>query len=118
MIIAVPNAEGVCGSVRNSLLNYPPHHLTWWSGRALNKLVTQAGLENVAVHAEPLQRVHFGMGFFAWLYPRRDSHFDFSLKAWFVQNICALLGRMVPRRISEVPFVRGHTLMMVARKPG
>jgi SAM-dependent methyltransferase len=116
-IIAVPNEEGVCGTVLNSVLNYPPHHLSWWSPKSLDKLVSQAGLEGVATLAEPLQRANFSMGLFAWMRPREESHFDFSFRTWVIQKFCAVLGRLVPRQVTDVPFAVGHTLMMVARKP-
>ncbi len=101
----------------NSILNYPPHHLTWWDRKGLDKLLTRSGLEPFACLAEPLRRVNFSMGLFAWMCPRRDSHFDFSLQTRALQKICAVLGRLVPGGVTEVPFVIGHTMLTVARKP-
>jgi SAM-dependent methyltransferase len=116
LIVSTPDLNGPMGFAVNQELNYPPHHLTWWSAEALSSLVQSMGFEVASIWREPLQRCHISMMLFSLIYPRKDKHVDLSLKAKACKAVSALIGRFIARHYEEIPFIRGHTVMVVARK--
>lgn len=77
VIIAVPKFPSAVNDIPDCMFNAPPHHLTWWSERALAALGLAAGLDVEAVDGLPLG-VHHKVGH--WM------------------------GRMAPRLTGEVYF--------------
>jgi SAM-dependent methyltransferase len=116
LIVSTPNMNGPMGHAVNQELNYPPHHMTWWSGEAICSLLRSLGFRILNVWEEPLRRDHLSLLFFSLLYPRRHRHLDFSLKAKTNKAIAAVLRRLVAREYAEVPFVAGHTIMVTATR--
>ena len=100
----------------NQELNYPPHHLTWWDVNSLSNVLTRAGLSVVNFWQEPLQHQHLAVFLFSLLLPRRDRHFDFSLRARLLTIFASLIARLAPRSIKEHRQAIGHTMLAVANK--
>lgn len=117
LIVTVPNMGGVMGHVMNAELNYPPHHLTWWSEDTLREIMVAVGLQPETVWYEPLQREHLPLLLFALLRPRVQNHFDFSLRSRLTRKAANFLSRFVPKSVTEFPFVPGHTMLIAGRKP-
>jgi 2-polyprenyl-3-methyl-5-hydroxy-6-metoxy-1,4-benzoquinol methylase len=59
LIYSVPSADSFLSLWTNNILNMPPHHVTWWSDKALNYLGEKFGLEVLAVHHDRLAPEHF-----------------------------------------------------------
>lgn len=54
LIIAVPSHDSYVGKIVNGVLNYPPHHLTWWSNKTLTNIPKYFDLELVRLIGLPL----------------------------------------------------------------
>jgi 2-polyprenyl-3-methyl-5-hydroxy-6-metoxy-1,4-benzoquinol methylase len=117
IIVSTPDMDGPMGHAVNQELNYPPHHLTWWSADAMCSLLRAQGFEIVTVWREPLQRVHFHVLLKGLVNPRRQKHFDFSVKFYFKRAILSLVRHLIPSTWREIPFIGGHTVMVIARRP-
>lgn len=58
LLLSVPNADGFMGALRDNPLNLPPHHLSWWTKRALVAAIERVGLEVVSVQEEEISQEH------------------------------------------------------------
>jgi SAM-dependent methyltransferase len=116
LILSVPDMDGFMGYIANEILNYPPHHMSWWSESSLRSLIMGCGCETTKVWHEPLQRTHLRPALSAFLWPRSERHLTDSILFFFVELAAKVLARIAAMRWNEVPFVRGHTLMVVATK--
>ncbi len=55
---AVPNADGFLATT-DSLLDMPPHHLSRWRPRAIERIAALLGARRVTIEEGPLEEVHF-----------------------------------------------------------
>jgi SAM-dependent methyltransferase len=58
LIVSVPSADSFLRQAVNNVLNMPPHHVTWWSNRSLDKIATLFGLQIEAKEHEILADSH------------------------------------------------------------
>ncbi len=58
LILSVPSADSFVSMGINNMLNLPPHHVTWWTDKALSNIEKFFNLELVSIHHEPLQDIH------------------------------------------------------------
>jgi len=116
LIVSTPDMDGFMGSVTNEILNYPPHHMTWWSTDSLRALIEDCGCEVTKVWHEPLRRDHLRAAFSALLWPRDEAHLTESGRFRLVELWAKLLARAAAGKWTQVPFVKGHSVLMVARK--
>lgn len=116
IIVSTPNMNGIMGWVPNDLLNYPPHHLTWWSASSLQSLLENLGCELIRVWEQPLQRTHFQAAFTALAWPRDERHFTSSHLFPVVSTGMRALAHFAAKKWDQIPFIKGHTVMIVARK--
>jgi SAM-dependent methyltransferase len=116
LMISTPNQDGVMGYATNEVLNYPPHHMSWWSESSLNAVAKDCGCEPISTWYEPLRKVHLGAALSALFWPRDERHLTRSALFPYVRLIANALGRIVRRKWTEVPFIKGHTVMVIARK--
>ncbi|MFO7655222.1 MAG: class I SAM-dependent methyltransferase [Candidatus Krumholzibacteriia bacterium] len=61
LVIAVPNADSFMGVRANNYLNYPPHHVTWWTLTSLLQLGARHGLHAVAAHTDAAAGLELAM---------------------------------------------------------
>lgn len=118
LIVSTPNMEGILGYVPNEILNYPPHHMTWWSPPALQALLKDCGCETLKVWREPLQRIHVPSALGALFFPRGSGHHYSWLRNRLLTFATKVLALPIKRKWTEVPFITGHTMMIVATKLG
>lgn len=61
LFLAVPNREGILKEIENNgkCLDFPPHHLTRWSKRVLEKIGEIYNLKTIKTLEEPLSFAHF-----------------------------------------------------------
>jgi SAM-dependent methyltransferase len=116
LIVSTPDMDGFIGSITNEILNYPPHHMTWWSAGSLRALIENSGCEVTKVWHEPLRREHLRSAFSALLWPRDEKHLTRSVRFGMVEVGAKLLARIAARKWDQVPFVKGHSVMVVAKK--
>ncbi|REJ49653.1 MAG: methyltransferase domain-containing protein [Microcystis flos-aquae DF17] len=58
LIISVPSDDSFIGSLKNNILNMPPHHVTHWSDKALQYVANCFGLKLIDIHHEKLADIH------------------------------------------------------------
>ncbi len=116
LIVSTPDMEGFMGYLTNEILNYPPHHMTWWSAASLCALIEDCECEVSRVWHEPLRRDHLRAALSALLWPRNEEHLTESARFRAMELGAKFLARMAGGKWEQVPFVRGHSVMIVARK--
>ena len=116
LIVSVPDQDGPVGSAVNQILNYPPHHLTWWSESSLRCLFAAAPLRIEEVWREPLQKDQFKAFLYSMLHPRRDNHFERSARAVAMSILASVIWRLMPADRREIPYATGQALLVVGRK--
>jgi SAM-dependent methyltransferase len=120
LIISVPNADSFMSVRENNYLNYPPHHVTWWTRKSLQYLFDRHGIELLGVHADRAEgnelSMHYGARLHSILQPERkgvrNSRMDRALL-----KLCDGIGKVVrklPTGGASVP--NGHSITMVGRK--
>ncbi len=113
LIVSVPNNDAFLKHDRLGVLNMPPHHMGLWTRKALNALA-------------PLLRMHVERTLQESLQPHHVSWYAGVLR----QRRMRILGERVGRRLNRAmksldrlwiqaarSCIRGHTLMVVYRKP-
>jgi 2-polyprenyl-3-methyl-5-hydroxy-6-metoxy-1,4-benzoquinol methylase len=58
LIISVPSDDSFIGSLKNNVLNMPPHHVTRWSDKALQYVADRFYLKLIDIHHEKLADIH------------------------------------------------------------
>lgn len=58
LVFSVPSYDSLVSVQLNNTLNMPPHHLGWWSDKALRSLSDLFDMELVTVHHEELDEAH------------------------------------------------------------
>ena len=58
LIYSVPSADSFIASVKNNILNMPPHHISWWSDKSLQYIAHIFGLKVIDIHHEKLAEIH------------------------------------------------------------
>ena len=120
VIIAVPKFPSAVNDIPDCMFNAPPHHLTWWSERALAALGAAAGLDVESVGGLPLGTHHKTGYWMGRVAPRLTGEVYFKAsRAWYAAlawsavagSVCsALFG--APRTAPPVE------LLFVGRRPG
>jgi SAM-dependent methyltransferase len=116
LIVSTPNLNGIMGYLSSEILNYPPHHMSWWSASSLQALIADCDCKVAKFWEEPLQRVHMAAALSALIWPRSEKHLTNSWLFPSFNRVMRLLARVASRKWDEVPFVKGHAVMVVATK--
>lgn len=124
LILSVPNADSFLKYCVNNMLNMPPHHVTWWSEKALSGIAETFGLSIVASQKETLADEHLisylqtlallGLSqSYAKAPPLADFSFAYRLKIraamWLAKLVAPVLADRTLRPI-------GHSITFVYRK--
>lgn len=118
LIIATPDMEGYIGSSVNHLLNYPPHHMSWWSADSIGSLMRANGFNIDSVWHERLQPDHLHSWIFSLLHPRRGPHMDSSSRAKMMDLVSKVLSRVYRPFYHPAPYLTGQSVMVVGRRAG
>jgi SAM-dependent methyltransferase len=116
LILSVPDMNGFVGYATNELLNYPPHHMTWWTESSLRALIADCGCEPIKVWYEPLRKLHLCGALSAIFWPRGERHLVSSIRFRIMRLGIRVLSRIAASKWDHVPFIKGHTMMVVATK--
>lgn len=119
--IAAPHVPSALTRIPNFLMNAPPHHLTWWSKKALVALAASAGAVVESVEIVPWGK---GDSLIYWIercspIKAHDVHFRGALK-WHAASAVAHLLGAVAYKLFGAPATsidEGPTLLMIARRP-
>src|SRR5207249_9327676 len=118
--LSVPNAEGYMSIRENTYLNYPPHHVSWWSLKTFLYISRELKLDLLDYHAEKLESLsHFTEVLFKRrvnrLLGRENKLIRLGVFDRFVSAVGYQVGRLLPSpsvRISP----NGHSITVVLRK--
>jgi SAM-dependent methyltransferase len=121
VIAGVPHAPSAATRIPNFLINAPPHHLSWWSEKALETLAMREELSVEAIHVigwSDLESIIYWIERCSFL-RCKDAYFK---HAW-MWHLSALTGFALGSLLNKVmgPPKRardeGSGLLLVARKP-
>jgi len=123
VMVGVPHVNSAHTRIPNFLINATPHHLTWWTRRALIVAAQQAGLVNPTVEVAPWTEIDSVIYWLARCSPFRctDVHFQHSWRFHFSAVVGFLVGyamwklKPVPRPPADDA---GAALLLIARVPG
>ena len=112
LLVTVPNNDSKYYQERFGILDYPPHHLTQWSRKALYSIADIFGLTVVEYYEEPLRIEHYQ----ALIKSRRKSISKGKIKT-LVAKIAGIIldGVITPYMIDMVNYP-GHTHGILLRK--
>ena len=114
-IIAVPDNAGPVRYFPDALTNLPPHHVTRWRKESLVALAERAGLRTETVRFENLPSYLWRM-----YLPVMLTKGPFSFLGRVANRLGltkAVLDTLEWMGVRELPGVRGHTVLIIARKP-
>jgi cyclopropane fatty-acyl-phospholipid synthase-like methyltransferase len=122
LIISVPNADSFMSVRENNYLNYPPHHITWWTLTSLLYLAREHGLTLVASYVDRAEGNELAMHYGAALHSilrrgvRRGIRNQPQDRA--LLKLCDGLGkfaRLIPAPDALAP--HGHSITVALSKP-
>ena len=116
LIVSTPDMDGHIGREINHVLNYPPHHLSWWSADAITSLFDRNGFDTIDIWREPLERHHVTNLIHSILNPMTTKHFDRSLSARILSLAAKIVGKVAVRRYRPAPHLTGQCIMVVGRR--
>lgn len=120
LILGVPSAESYITKISNFVLNAPPHHITWWTDKALHHLADQFQLSILDLaHApvEPWEIRLYWMQRILDLFPlHATSYFTESPKRRLL-NLAGYLVSGYLRKSMKPPIEsQGASVVLVGRK--
>lgn len=124
LLYSVPSADSYLSREENSILNLPPHHLTWWSDASLKNVAPRFGLELIGLEHEKLADSHLQS--YAREVARKSLRrclglraplLGVSVKDRFINLLSEIIGRFYVKGLSD-PFLRpiGQSVTVVYRK--
>jgi SAM-dependent methyltransferase len=124
IIVSVPAADSFVSLEVNEPLNLPPHHLTWWFDRALDKIAEIKDLDLIWLHHETLSeqfRLRYARCLvnevLARVLSRERKVVDCSWLGVASLRLSSLLGRLVGVGLRNPRLSpRGHSVTAVFRK--
>lgn len=121
LILGVPFWPSPSTTIPNFMINAPPHHLTWWTERALLALADRLGLDRASVTPVPISRHEAIMYWMSKATPikcHRDLFFA-ARKSWYAALAIGYgLGRAMEVLLPVPRDARPNALLLVARRPG
>ncbi len=120
LILGVPSAESYVTKITNFVLNAPPHHVTWWTDKALQHLTEHFQLSLLKLMHAPVEswetRLYWMQRLANIFSPMRKTHFT-TLLRHRLSNIAAYIaaGLIWPFATPSIS-ARGSTVVMVAQK--
>lgn len=118
LIVTTPDMDGYMAHSPNHVLNYPPHHISWWTADAIAALMAANGFGNPVSWKEPLQRIHVTDWLEATVAPRGRKHFDFSFKTRLIRNALRISTLVLGPLLRRGPHVTGQCVMVVGERLG
>jgi 2-polyprenyl-3-methyl-5-hydroxy-6-metoxy-1,4-benzoquinol methylase len=122
IVITVPSTEGFLKSLPPQLANVPPHHVSRWSCKSIEKLASRHNLRILTLRHEPFW--HYGfVPQMVCEYIRRKTGIDlWNMEASMcMRKIINFLWRAPYKTLllsfpKGIPMIRGHSLYAVLQK--
>jgi hypothetical protein len=125
LIIAVPSEESYSRFGTNFLLNMPPHHISRWQDKTLEKVASLINYELKEIHHDGLDEIH-RESFFATLVERalpfKNSNSTKLIDDSFGYKVRMKVAYQIGKRMSKIFnhtawHPRGQKLTVVYQKP-
>ena len=124
LIYSIPSADSFVSLAPNGILNMPPHHISWWSDKALSNLTDLFGIQLIDIYHEELADIHkqwYGytvtMRAINNLLGRTQPLLDRTLKTKFLMIFAHISGFFYKQGLDDKRFLpRGHSVTAVYRK--
>ena len=119
LVIAVPSWPSAITDIPNFSFNAPPHHLTWWTERALHALAKASGLVVESVEGLPPSPAFSMIYWMGRAAPKlTGDRFFRHAYAWHLALLWSWLAGGLCNRLFRVP-ANAHPceLLLIARKP-
>ena len=124
LIYSVPSSDSFLSIAENNILNMPPHHVSWWSDKALKKIADIFGMEVLGLEHEQLEDIH--LRWYSTEIARntikkkiglKSSLLDNSLTGKIISIASAIIGVLYARKLNNT-IIRplGHSVTIVYRK--
>lgn len=113
ILITVPNNDSKLMQERFGLLDYPPHHMTQWTRKALENISSLYGLEIIEYYEEPIRFDHY-MGL---IKGRRNTIFTKSLKGKIKNRLSSLFDPILAPYLYDQIHYPGMTHGILLKKP-
>jgi hypothetical protein len=119
VIVGVPHVPSAITRIPNLLMNFPPHHLTWWTKPALSALAERNGAT-----VESIEHVPWGPfeSLFYWMercspFKCTNLHFSNTI-SWHAAALTGFLGGRLMHAFCKRPRTtdEGSGLLLVARR--
>ncbi|WP_446879005.1 class I SAM-dependent methyltransferase [Phormidesmis sp. 146-33] len=126
LIYSVPSADSFYALLTNNVLNIPPHHVTWWSDKALMYVADFFDLKLISIHHEKLSPLH-RKGYLAYiltqrlkqLFSIRERLLDDSLIYRLISKFSTLISLFLePGLQDDRALPVGHSVIVVYQKKG
>jgi 2-polyprenyl-3-methyl-5-hydroxy-6-metoxy-1,4-benzoquinol methylase len=126
LIYSVPNADSFLAYSTNSVLNMPPHHVSWWTEFTFRYVASRYGMEVLQLHRERLADIHVRQ--YAAMLTRetllyclgktKQSLINRSLLFRTVNKLSSPLSYPLAKMLEDVRLRPiGHSITAVFRKP-
>ena len=128
LIYSVPSADSFISLAPNGILNkplnMPPHHLSWWSDKALFNITDLFGIQLIDIYHEELADIHkqwyaytVSMRAINNLLGRTQPLLDRTLKTNFLMILAYIAGFFYKQGLDDKRILpRGHSVTAVYRK--
>jgi len=119
VIIGVPHVPSAMTKIPNFVLNAPPHHLTWWTDRALTALAEGEGLVVESIEEMPWSKPDAPIYWAeksTWI--KADKEHFLPDWRWHIAMLASLIGGYMLNKFRKPPsHEKGAGLLLIARKP-
>ena len=120
VIVGVPHIPSALTRIPNFLLNAPPHHLTWWTPKALEILSEQHATVVESIEVIPWGKDNALLYWMERCSPIRcrDIHYR-NVLSWHAAALVSYLGGHLIKKLRGVPETtdEGSGLLLIARRP-
>lgn len=111
LMVSVPNNDSFIKFCDGGTLNFPPHHIGWWTENSLKRALNYFGFNVIEVLKEPLQEAHYD-----WYTDYLMTKFHapkFVKKIVFKEKLRFFRHRVLSLFAKKII---GHSILVVAQK--
>lgn len=126
LIFSVPSFDSLVSVQLNHALNMPPHHMSWWSDKALANLAPVFGMDLVTIHHEELDQAHKQWYSFLLIsealkkllaYQSPNKVIDMSLTLKGIHGVAKVLSHLLAKGLIDKRMTpNGHSVTAVYQK--
>lgn len=120
LILGAPSAESYITKMVNFVLNAPPHHVTWWTDKALQHLAAQFHLDVLRLDHAPVEywerRLYWMQRIASAISLRPGRYFTESVGRRILNVAAYLTAGLLETALQPAGRARGASVVLVAQK--